>query len=222
MSKPIWPSMFHATEGVEDWRVTSEGACAFYHTSSFVESARLLAEVGKLPGIEKRPPDIDLRRDGVTFRLKTITDNFYGITDRDLELAREISGVARGMGLAAETGRVQSILVIPGATDTAAIMPFWEAALGYQRRADSPTEDLVDPRRRGPDFYFESMMEPRGDGGGTIHVSVWVPYDQCEARIAAALDAGGRLVSDDSAPRWWTLADAAGNEVCVATSPGPG
>jgi 4a-hydroxytetrahydrobiopterin dehydratase len=29
--------------------------------------------------------------------------------------------------------------------------------------------------------------------------------------------AGGRLVSDDRAPTWWTLADPEGNEVDVAT-----
>jgi hypothetical protein len=37
------------------------------------------------------------------------------------------------------------------------------------------------------------------------------------ARVAAALAAGGRLVSDEHAPSWWTLADAEGNEVDVAS-----
>jgi 4a-hydroxytetrahydrobiopterin dehydratase len=46
---------------------------------------------------------------------------------------------------------------------------------------------------------------------------VFVPHDQAEARIAAAIAAGGRLVSDWHAPAWWTLADAEGNEVGVAT-----
>jgi 4a-hydroxytetrahydrobiopterin dehydratase len=34
---------------------------------------------------------------------------------------------------------------------------------------------------------------------------------------AAALAAGGRLVSDAYAPAWWTLADPEGNEVDIAT-----
>jgi 4a-hydroxytetrahydrobiopterin dehydratase len=46
---------------------------------------------------------------------------------------------------------------------------------------------------------------------------VWVPYDQAEARIAAATAAGGRLVTDEHAPAWWVLADAEGNEACVST-----
>lgn len=32
--------------------------------------------------------------------------------------------------------------------DTSSVMPFWQAALGYVRRGDTPDEDLVDPRPR--------------------------------------------------------------------------
>jgi 4a-hydroxytetrahydrobiopterin dehydratase len=99
-------------------------------------------------------------------------------------------------------------------------MPFWQAVLGYEPRRDSPAEDLVDPRGRAVPFWFEQMREPRRDGGGAIHVAVWVPYEQAEARIAAALAAGGRMVRDEFAPSWWTLADAAGNEADIATTTG--
>ena len=51
-------------------------------------------------------------------------------------------------------------------------------------------------------------------------LAVWVPYEQAEARIAAALAAGGRMVRDEFAPYWWTLADAAGNEADIATTKG--
>ena len=107
--------------------------------------------------------------------------------------------------------------MIPGATVPADIMPFWRAVLGYEPRRDSPNEDLVDPHDRGPSFWFEQMREPRPDGGGAIHVAVWVPYEQAEGRIAAALAAGGRMVRDEFAPSWWTLADPAGNEADIAT-----
>ena len=116
-------------------------------------------------------------------------------------------------------GRVQGSTpeVIPGALDTRKVMPFWRAVLGYEPRPDSPEEDLVDPQDRGPGFWFERMTEPRGDGGGAIHLAVWVPYEQARSRIDAALAAGGRLVRDEFAPAWWTLADPAGNEVDIAT-----
>ena len=217
MTDRLSPKQFHESEGVQDWRVLGDGACAYFRTGSFAAAARLVQAIGELPGVDDQPPDVDLRHDGVTVRLLTITDDYCGMSPRDVELARQISAVARGLGLAADPSAVQSLLVIPGATVTAEVMPFWQALLGYEPRRDSPDEDLVDPRGRAPGFWFERMEQPRPDGGGAIHVAVWVPPEQAEARVAAALAAGGRMVRDEFAPSWWTLADAAGNEADVAT-----
>jgi len=173
-----------------------------------------------LPGVDDHTPDVDVRHDGVTVRLITYTDDYYGMSRRDVEMARRISAAARELGLSADPSAVQSLIVIPGASSPADVMPFWRAALGYEPRRDSPAEDLVDPRGRWPGFWFERMNAPREDGGGAIHVAVWVPYEQADARIAAALAAGGRTVRDRFAPSWWTLADAAGNEIDIATTGG--
>jgi 4a-hydroxytetrahydrobiopterin dehydratase len=208
---------FREAEGVEDWRVIGDGACAYYPTGSFAASAQLVQAISALPGVEDHRPDVDVRRDGVTVRLLTTDDAYYGMSRRDIELARQISAAARQLGLAADPSAVQSLLVISGAPSSAEVMPFWRAVLGYEPRPDSPSEDLVDPHTRGPAFWFEQMKEPRGDGGGAIHVAVWVPYEQAQARITAALAAGGRMVRDEFAPAWWTLADAAGNEADIAT-----
>ncbi len=216
----ISPREFHEAEGVDDWRVIGEGACAYFRTGSFAVGAKLVHAIGELPGLDRHHPDVDLRHDGVTVRLITINEEWCGMTTRDVDLARRISAVARELGLAADPSAVQSLLVIPGAPIVAEVLPFWRAVLGYEPRADSPEEDLVDPHDRGPAFWFESMDEPRPDGGGAIHLAIWVPYEQAEARIAAALAAGGRLVRDDFAPSWWTLADAAGNEADIATTMG--
>jgi 4a-hydroxytetrahydrobiopterin dehydratase len=209
---------FREAEGVEDWRVLSEGACAFFRTESFAASAELVRVIAEATDDAGHAPDVDMRSGGVTVRLITLTDDYFGLSQRDVDLARQISALARGQGLSADTSAVQTLLVIPGAPVTADVMPFWRAVLGYEPRPDSPDEDLVDPLDRGPAFWFEAMNEPRPDGGGAIHVAVWVPYEQAEARVAAALAAGGRLVRDDFAPAWWTLADAAGNEADVATT----
>jgi 4a-hydroxytetrahydrobiopterin dehydratase len=217
MTEHITAREFHADPSVAEWRVIGDGACTFYPTRSFAESARLVQAIGELPGVERHSPDVDVRRDGVTVRLITIADDYYGMSRRDVALARQISAAAHRLGLTGDPSLVQSLLVIPGASATAEVMPFWRAVLGYERRADTPEEDLVDPRSRGPAFWFEGMAEPR-QGGGAIHVAVWVAPEQGEARVAAALAAGGRLVRDQFAPAWWTLADAAGNEVDVATT----
>ena len=47
-----------------------------------------------------------------------------------------------------------------------------------------------------------------------------MPHEEVQARIAAAIAAGGRLVTDKYAPSWWTLADAEGNVADVATTMG--
>jgi 4a-hydroxytetrahydrobiopterin dehydratase len=220
MTEGINAQQFHDSEGTQDWRVIGDGACAYFRTGSFTAGTRLVRAIGELPGVDDHGPDIDLRPDGVTVRLVTTSDDYYGMTQLDVGLAREISRVAAEQGLAADPTAVQSVLVIPGAPDIRAVMPFWQAVLGYEPRPDSPDEDLVDPRNRWPGFWFESMKELRSDGGGAIHIAVWVPYEQAEARVAAALAAGGRMVRDEFAPSWWTLADAAGNEADISTIKG--
>jgi 4a-hydroxytetrahydrobiopterin dehydratase len=212
------PKQFRESEGVEDWRVLGDGACAYFRTESFTASARFVQAIGELPGADDHRPDLDVRHNGVTVRLLTTADDYWGLTQDDVDMARQISAVARALGLSAIPSAVQSLLIIPGATVTGEVMPFWRAALGYEPRRDSPDEDLVDPHSRGASFWFERMNAPRPDGGGAIHVAIWVPFEEAEARIAAALAAGGRMVRDEFAPSWWTLADAAGNEADIATT----
>jgi 4a-hydroxytetrahydrobiopterin dehydratase len=217
MNDKITPSQFHQSEGAQDWRVIGDGANAFFASGSLSICARFVQAISELQGVDDHPPDIDVRADGVTVRLITLTKEYMGMTTRDLDLARQISGAARTLGLKADPSVVQDLLVIPGAPDITKVMPFWQAVLGYVRRPDSPAEDLVDPHNRGPAFWFERMDEPRSGGGGSIHLAVWVPPERAQARLEAALAAGGRMVRDQFAPSFWTLADAAGNEADIAT-----
>jgi 4a-hydroxytetrahydrobiopterin dehydratase len=216
MTRGISPRQFHEAAGIEDWRVVGEGACAFFRTGSFAGGARLVQAIGERTGPDDHHPDLDVRAEGVTVRLVTVTDDWYGLSERDLEAARRISAVARELGVPADPAMVQTVQVTVDALASAEVMPFWRAVLGYEYRSDSPEEDLVDPRGRGPSFWFQPMDAPRPQRN-RVHFDVWVPHDQAEARVAAALAAGGRLVGDEHAPEWWTLADAEGNEVDVAT-----
>lgn len=217
MDDGMTPREFHEAEGTSEWRLVGDGATSFFATGSFAEAARLVAAIGEVAGVDDHDVDLDLRRGGVTVRLITVGDDWYGPSRRDVELARAISAAARSLGLRGDPTGAQSLLLIPGAPEIGAIVPFWRAVLRYEPRPDSPDEDLVDPRNRGPAFWFEQMREPRADGGGAIHVAVWVPPEEAEARVAAALAAGGHVVRDEFAPSWWTLADAAGNEADIAT-----
>jgi 4a-hydroxytetrahydrobiopterin dehydratase len=219
MTERITPRQFHEADGVEDWRVLGEGACTYFRTGSFAAGARLVHAISQRAGLEDHHPNVDLRDEGVTVRLITITHDYYGLSERDVDLARQISAVALELGVPAEPSAVQTVQVTIDALVAPEVMPFWRAVLGYEDRGDSPDEDLIDPRGRGPSFWFQQMDAPRPQRN-RIHIDVWVPYDQAEARVAAAIAAGGHLVSDEHAPEWWTLADAEGNEADVATTMG--
>ncbi|MEU6577621.1 VOC family protein [Streptomyces sp. NPDC046805] len=210
------PQQFHATAGLGDWRVLGEGACAYFRTGSFAAGARLVQAISELPDIEAGNPDVDLRHDGVTVRLITITGEYYGLTERNVEQARRISALARTLDIPADPSAVQTVQVTVDALAGPDVVRFWRALLGYADRANSP-EDLIDPHGRGAPFYFQRMQTPRTDRN-RVHVDVWVPYDQAEARIAAAVAEGGRVVTDAHAPSHWVLADPEGNEACVGAA----
>jgi 4a-hydroxytetrahydrobiopterin dehydratase len=193
----------------------------FFATDSLAASARLVQAVSEIAGIDDHPPGIEIRPNGVTVHLVTAADDYMGMSRRDLELAREISAAAERLGLHADGSDVESVMpIVIGATDIAKVMPFWQALTGYVARPDSPDEDLVDPRDRGPGIWFEQLQDP-GDGRPRMHFAVWVSTPEvARARIEAALAAGGRVVYDQAAPSWWTLVDPEGNEADVATTMG--
>jgi 4a-hydroxytetrahydrobiopterin dehydratase len=211
MTERITPRQFHEAAGVEDWRVLFGGACAHFRTGSFAAGVALVVAIGRLADAARHHPAVDLRDDGVTVRLRT--RDIDGLSERDVELARRISAAARALDAPADPTVVQTIQVAIDALVGSAVRPFWRAVLGYQDVGDG---ELVDPHGRGPLFWFQQMDAPRSQRN-RIHVDLSVPHDQAEARVAAALAAGGRLVTDQYAPAWWTLADAEGNEVDVAT-----
>jgi 4a-hydroxytetrahydrobiopterin dehydratase len=221
MTDRILSRQFHEAVDAEAWRVLPDGAYAFFRTDSFSTSARFVDAISRLVG-EHDEPDVDIRGDGVTVLIRAFKGRDLGLVQSDLDLARAISRTARETGLVAEPSAIQGLSIIPGATNRSGIMPFWQAVLGYDRRPDSPDEDLIDPHGRAAPFWFEEMDELRADGAGTVHLVVWVPWDDAESRVAAGLAAGGRLVRHNVEENFWTLADPAGNEVDIATTSAPG
>lgn len=207
---------FLAADRSGDWRVVGDGAWAHYQTPSLDASVRLVAAVAALPGFAGHRPAIDIRTEGVWFRLLTANGSWFGMSSLDVELAAAISAEARAQGLTSDPAAVQSLLVVVGATSRAAVMPFWEALLGYEPRPDSADQDLQDPHDRGPAVWFEEVEEP-DPHRNQLHVAAWIAPELAEARVAAALAAGGRIVRDAEAPAWWLLADPEGNEADIAT-----
>jgi 4a-hydroxytetrahydrobiopterin dehydratase len=213
----LTPNEFEARDGVDDWRITCDGVTATFRTASFATGAQFAERIGALQGIGPWLPDVDLRHDTVTVRMLRVAEDWYGPTAESVELARSITSIAASLGLTPDPGAVQGIMFVVEAVDIPKVMAFWRAALGYEYRPDSPEEDLIDLRGRGPSLWFEPLDVAREERN-TIHVACWVPYELAEARVQAALAAGGSIVRDRFAPMWWTLADPEGNEVDIATT----
>jgi 4a-hydroxytetrahydrobiopterin dehydratase len=211
---------FTEAVGSKDWPVLADGATAFFPTGSFAASARLVHAIARLGGIEAHPAKVDIRAGGVTLRLVTASNEWFGMSRRDADFARRISAAAADLGLKADSSAVQSVEpIVIGAVDIKKVMPFWQALMGYVQRPDSPDEDIIDPRGRGPGVWFEQLQQPQA-ARNRMHLAVWVPHDQAEARVAAAVAAGGTVIYDKLAPAWWTLAGPEGNEADIATSTG--
>src|SRR6476646_11517978 len=110
LSAPITIREFLETEGVQDWRATSDGAVAFFRTASVTESVELVRALGDAIKANGHQPDIDIRSDGVTARLITVHETLYGLTNGDVDLARKISTVAREQGLTSDPSVMKSML----------------------------------------------------------------------------------------------------------------
>ncbi len=211
MSEWITAREFHEADGIEDWRMLATYVSAHFRTGSFAAGVELVGAIGAVAAAEDRPPDIDLRPTGVTVSLPA--DPANGLSRRDIVAARRISVAARELDVPADPTAVQDVQLTIDALVAPEVRAFWRAVLGYREVGD---EDLVDPHSRGPSIWFQDMGVPRAERN-RIHVDVFVPHDQAEARVAAAIAAGGHIVTDKHAPTWWVVADPEGNEACVAS-----
>ncbi|MDD9206087.1 4a-hydroxytetrahydrobiopterin dehydratase [Georgenia sp. 10Sc9-8] len=202
-----------------DWRVLRHYLHATFRTGAMTRGIAFVERIGAAAEELNHHPDVDLRYFRV--HLKLTTHSAHALTEADAVLAQEISRIAADMGLTAEPAAPTDLEIAVDALDIPAVQPFWRAVLGYRPvvgPGEDPAEatDLEDAAARGPAVWFQQMDAARPQRN-RIHVDVNVPHDQAQARIDAALSAGGHLVSDAHAPAFWVLADAEGNEACVCT-----
>jgi 4a-hydroxytetrahydrobiopterin dehydratase len=203
------------TESVHDlgWRLILRAVRSGVRVGSLAEAARVAARVAEAAGTAAI--SIALRPDRVDLRLAARDTDW--LTADDLDVVRRISAVVAEFGLATTPGisdhPVQGLEVAIDALDIPAVRPFWAAVLGYVEDGD---DAIMDPLGLGPGFWFQQMDAPRPQRN-RIHLDVDVPHDVAPGRVAAALAAGGTMVSDRAAPAFWVLADPEGNEACVCT-----
>ncbi|WP_199515619.1 VOC family protein [Nucisporomicrobium flavum] len=209
MSEQGW-RRFLAEESLQDWVVLHGGATAVFRVPSFGEAGRLAAAIAQIPGLSETL--LTVADDRLTVRL---TRGVFRIEERHIDLARAISAVARSHDAVADRGAAQEVQLAIAARPDEADIGFWRAVLGYAPLAG---DNAADPLGHGPTIWMQNL-NPDKKLRHAMHVDVSVAHDQAEARVAAALAAGGRIVDDSEAPATWILADRAGNRVCVAAWP---
>ena len=136
-----------------------------------------------------------------------------GIPAAAVEFAAAVSQAAVECRLLPDPSRAQSIGIYVAEHSQADVRPFFIAALGYEAFGDT---DAADPLRCGPQLAFNPLTGDSPSRGRT-HFDVFVPADQAQARVDAALAAGGRLADDSHAPAWWSLASPDNHGVDIAS-----
>jgi 4a-hydroxytetrahydrobiopterin dehydratase len=199
---------------LDDWRQLSQALHARFRTGDFATGLAFVDAVGQAAEEVDHHPDVTLRYPYVDLSL--ISHDVGRLTQRDVDLARRISEIAREKGIGAEPGHLAEIDLALDTADLAAQGPFWAALLTGSPDAVTGN-DVVDPHGRVPLLWFQDT-DAHETPRQRFHLDLWVPHDVAEARIAAAVAAGGRVVDPAQAPSFVVLADPEGNRVCVCTA----
>lgn len=207
--------------GLDDWRQILGRIKAHFRTGDFATGLALVNRIGTAAEAANHHPDITLSYTDVVVALSS--HDVHGITDRDVELAHQISIDAAELGVEAD---VNGLTQLELGLDTAVgehLAPFYAALF----HADLVRGEPVDASGQVPTVWWqdpherdESLVLPEQQFPQRWHFDVWVPHDEAEHRLRAVLDAGGRLVSDAAAPAYWVVEDADGNRSCICTPAG--
>ena len=211
--------------GLADWRKLAQGFHARYVVADFGSGARFLAAVADAVdglGDHLRATVGDGYLDLKLISLDAVYRDDDGdehvvewVTQRDVDLARRISEVAAEHGAQADTAGITNVELALDTAHEEQLAPFWSALLtgGQEARGRGTIgNDVRDAAGRVPYLWFQETEEhepPRQ----RFHLDVFVPREHAEQRIAAALDAGGVVVSEEDG--FTILADADGNKACV-------
>ncbi|MCI2957609.1 hypothetical protein MN032_07890 [Agromyces atrinae] len=210
MSEAGWRA-FLSSEGVDDWVVLHGGPTAVFRVEGLSAAARLAAAIAEVPGLGPRTV-LTATSDRLTVKL---TRELWATEEGDVARARAVSALAREHAAPADTRAVQEFQLAIAAKPDSIDLPFWQAVLGYAPMAG---DNAIDPLGQGSTVWMQDLDAAK-PLRHAMHLDVSVAREHVEARLAAALAAGGRIVDDSEAPATWVLADRSGNKVCLASWP---
>jgi len=199
--------------GLDDWRKLAQALHARFRTGSFTAGLDLVTAITEAAERANHHPDVTLTYPLVDVRL--MSHDVGAVTQRDVDLAREISTIARDRGIDADPAAPTVLELALDTADQGRIGAFWAAVLTGDA-GNVRGDDVVDKTGQVPLLWFQDTDE-HDEPRQRFHLDVWVPHDQAQARIDAALAAGGTLVDESEKPSFVVLADADGNKACICT-----
>jgi len=180
-------------------------------------AAGFVSAVAELAEAEDHRPDLRLAAGIVEVSLCTHDDGLW-VTQKDIDMARSISEIAKRLGLEPDPAAVTQLEIALDTAHEDHLSPFWSVLLTGS--ADNKIYDSIfDPSGRVPSLWFQSTDE-HDAAHQRWHFDLWLAPEVAEDRIAAAVASGGSIVEDSGAPSYTVLADPDGNRVCVCTATG--
>lgn len=203
--------------GTSDWHAVF-GAMACYRVPSVEQQRDLALAAAVLADDAGFPLLVDLRPGLVV--LDSGKDQWeaeaHGLDVDVPALAARLQAAARELGATADPALPRLVQLFLDAADVAAVRAFWAAALGYVPDRREGLTDLVDPRRLGPVLAFQEIDTSETERlrqRNRFVVELAVPGDVAQARVDAAVAAGGRVLEEGDGR--WRVDDPEGNELVV-------
>jgi 4a-hydroxytetrahydrobiopterin dehydratase len=211
MSDQGWKA-FLATEDLTDWVVLHGGPTAVFRTKTLAAAAELAQAIAQLPGLDGTAAHMSIVSKSLTIRLTREVSN---TEVEHIELAREISKIAKNHSAIGDPSMVQEVQFAIAAKPDAIDVGFWRAVLGYQPMLDDAG---IDPLAISSNVWMQDL-DVNKPLRHAMHIDVSVSKEHAQSRVDAAVAAGGVIVDSSEAPSWWVLADRSGNKVCVVAWP---
>lgn len=194
-----------------DWRQLAQALHARFRTGNFATGAAFVAAITDAAEAGNHHPEVTLTYPFVELRL--LSHDVGGLTQRDVDLARQISAIAADRGIAADPAAVVQLELGLDTADYEKLGPFWADVLGHTL----DDRDVMGDGTGAPNLWFQST-EPHETPRQRFHLDLWVAPETVRSRVDSAVAAGGTVTLSEES--FTVVADPDGNKVCFCSIAG--
>ncbi len=208
-----------AQEQLPGWTVVDGRLEVSVRAKDFTQAIEFVNRFTNFATAHEQHHDFEIRYNPI--RMRVVSHDVGHQTDRDIRFATSVDVLIEEMQLKRQPEKIARTHLGLASSDVAAIKPFWQAILNFKGDENM----IVDRSDVLPPIRFHQFADATASTDevnlsgalGKAHMDVFLPADQAESRVQAAVEAGGKLLNDTEAPTEWELADADGNRIFVRT-----